>query len=82
MSGTNSGKSRSRIHWPKRSELLHLPDVVPHVDVHVVLGRPGTGHRVAQRGWERAGPDYLTRPLRIIHRESPMIASPTISAVW
>jgi hypothetical protein len=53
MSGTNSGKSRSRIHWPKRSELLHLPDVVPHVDVHVVLGRPGTGHRVAQRGWAR-----------------------------
>jgi DNA-binding transcriptional LysR family regulator len=27
---------------------------LPHVDVHVVLGRPGTGHRVAQRGWERA----------------------------
>jgi DNA-binding transcriptional LysR family regulator len=21
-----------------------------HIDVHVVLGRPGTGHRVAQRG--------------------------------
>jgi DNA-binding transcriptional LysR family regulator len=28
---------------------------LPHIDVHVVLGRPGTGHRVAQRGWERAG---------------------------
>jgi len=28
---------------------------LPHVDVHVALGRPGTGHRVAQRGWERAG---------------------------
>lgn len=27
---------------------------LPHIDVHVVLGRPGTGHRVAQRGWERA----------------------------
>lgn len=27
---------------------------LPHVDVHVVLGQPGTGHRVAQRGWERA----------------------------
>ena len=27
---------------------------LPHVDVHVVLGRPGAGHRVAQRGWERA----------------------------
>jgi DNA-binding transcriptional LysR family regulator len=26
-----------------------------HIDVHVVLGRPGTGHRAAQRGWERAG---------------------------
>jgi DNA-binding transcriptional LysR family regulator len=25
-----------------------------HIDVHVVLGQPGTGHRVAQRGWERA----------------------------
>jgi len=28
---------------------------LPHIDVHVVLGRPGIGHRVAQRGWERAG---------------------------
>jgi DNA-binding transcriptional LysR family regulator len=28
---------------------------LPHVDVHVALGRPGTAHRVAQRGWERAG---------------------------
>ena len=28
---------------------------LPHIDVHVALGRPGTGHRVAQRGWERAG---------------------------
>jgi DNA-binding transcriptional LysR family regulator len=27
---------------------------LPHIDVHVVLGKPGTGHRVAQRGWERA----------------------------
>ena len=27
---------------------------LPHIDVHVVLGRPGTGHRIAQRGWERA----------------------------
>ena len=27
---------------------------LPHIDVHVVLGRPGVGHRVAQRGWERA----------------------------
>lgn len=26
-----------------------------HIDVHVALGRPGTGHRVAQRAWERAG---------------------------
>ena len=25
----------------------------PHIDVHVVLGRPGTGHRVAQRHWEK-----------------------------
>lgn len=28
---------------------------LPHIDVHVALGRPGIGHRVAQRGWERAG---------------------------
>ena len=27
---------------------------LPHIDVHVVLGRPGAGHRVAQRGWEQA----------------------------
>jgi DNA-binding transcriptional LysR family regulator len=26
-----------------------------HIDVHVALGRPGAGHRAAQRGWERAG---------------------------
>src|SRR5262245_11720577 len=25
-----------------------------HVDVHVVLGRPGSGHRVAERGFEQA----------------------------
>jgi DNA-binding transcriptional LysR family regulator len=29
-----------------------LFNTLPHIDVHVVLGRPGTGHRVAQRGWE------------------------------
>jgi len=27
---------------------------LPHIDVHVVLGRAGTGHRVAQRGFEQA----------------------------
>jgi DNA-binding transcriptional LysR family regulator len=27
---------------------------LPHIDVHVVLGRPGTGHRLAERGWDRA----------------------------
>jgi DNA-binding transcriptional LysR family regulator len=32
-----------------------LFNALPHIDVHVVLGRPGTGHRVAQRGWEQAG---------------------------
>ncbi len=31
-----------------------LFNALPHIDVHVVLGRPGTGHRVAQREWERA----------------------------
>src|SRR5215475_9079219 len=31
-----------------------LFNTLPHIDVHVVLGRPGTGHRVAERGWERA----------------------------
>lgn len=29
-------------------------NALPHVEVHVVLGRPGTGHRVAHRGRERA----------------------------
>jgi DNA-binding transcriptional LysR family regulator len=29
-----------------------LFNALPHIDVHVVLGRPGTGHRVAQRQWE------------------------------
>jgi DNA-binding transcriptional LysR family regulator len=27
---------------------------LPHIDVHVVLGQPGTGYPVARRGWERA----------------------------
>jgi DNA-binding transcriptional LysR family regulator len=27
---------------------------LPHIDVHVVLGRAGTGHRIAQRGFEQA----------------------------
>ena len=31
-----------------------LFNALPHIDVHVVLGRPGTGHRVAQRQWEEA----------------------------
>ena len=33
---------------------LELFNELPHIDVHLVLGTPGTGHRVAQRGWERA----------------------------
>jgi DNA-binding transcriptional LysR family regulator len=39
----------------KRRITRELFNELPHIDVHVVLGRPGTGHRVAQRGWERAG---------------------------
>jgi DNA-binding transcriptional LysR family regulator len=31
-----------------------LFNALPHIDVHVALGRPGTGHRVAQRNWEKA----------------------------
>lgn len=31
-----------------------LFNALPHIDVHLVLGRPGTGHRVAQREWEKA----------------------------
>jgi DNA-binding transcriptional LysR family regulator len=31
-----------------------LFNALPHIDVHVVLGRPGTGHRVAQQQWEQA----------------------------
>lgn len=31
-----------------------LFNALPHIDVHVALGRPGTGHRVAQRHWEKA----------------------------
>jgi DNA-binding transcriptional LysR family regulator len=31
-----------------------LFNALPHIDVHVALGRPGTGHRVAQRQWEKA----------------------------
>jgi DNA-binding transcriptional LysR family regulator len=32
-----------------------LFNTLSHIDVHVVLGRPGTGHHVAERGLERAG---------------------------
>jgi len=31
-----------------------LFNTLPHIDVHVALGRPGQGHRVAQRSWEQA----------------------------
>jgi len=34
--------------------IAELFNELPHVDVHVVLGQPGTGHQVAQRVWERA----------------------------
>jgi DNA-binding transcriptional LysR family regulator len=38
----------------RRRMSRELFNALPHVDVHVVLGRPGSGHRVAQRGWEQA----------------------------
>jgi DNA-binding transcriptional LysR family regulator len=38
----------------RRRLTRELFNELPHIDVHVVLGRPGTGHRVAQRGWEKA----------------------------
>jgi len=38
----------------RRRMSRELFNELPHIDVHVVLGRPGTGHRVAQRGWEHA----------------------------
>lgn len=38
----------------RRRMTRELFNALPHIDVHVVLGRPGTGHRVAQRGWGKA----------------------------
>ena len=38
----------------RRRMTRELFNELPHIDVHVALGRPGTGHRVAQRGWEQA----------------------------
>lgn len=38
----------------RRRMTRELFNELPHIDVHVVLGRPGTGHRVAERGWEQA----------------------------
>ena len=32
-----------------------LFNALPHIDIHVVLGRPGSGHRAAQQQWEQAG---------------------------
>src|SRR5215471_6408548 len=44
-----------RDHPRVRSRMTReLFNELPHIDVHVVLGHPGAGHRVAQRGWERA----------------------------
>ena len=28
---------------------------LPHIDVEVVLGRPGIGHRLSEQHWQRAG---------------------------
>lgn len=39
----------------RRRITRELFNALPHVDVHVVLGRPGTGHRVAERHWQKAG---------------------------
>lgn len=38
----------------KRRMTRELFNELPHIDVHVVLGRPGSGHRVAERGFEQA----------------------------
>ncbi len=38
----------------RRRLTRELFNALPHVDVHVALGRPGTGHRIAQRSWEQA----------------------------
>jgi DNA-binding transcriptional LysR family regulator len=37
----------------RRRMTRQLFNALPHIDVHVVLGRPGTGHKVAQRHWEK-----------------------------
>jgi DNA-binding transcriptional LysR family regulator len=38
----------------RRTMTRELFNELAHVDVHVVLGRPGSGHRVAERGFEQA----------------------------
>src|SRR4029077_19754667 len=38
----------------RRRMTRELFNALPHIDVHVALGRPGSGHRVAQRSWEQA----------------------------
>jgi DNA-binding transcriptional LysR family regulator len=38
----------------RRRMTRELFNALPHIDVHVALGRPGVGHRVAQRHWEQA----------------------------
>ena len=38
----------------RRRMTRELFSALPHIDVHVVLGRPGTGHRAAQRHWDQA----------------------------
>jgi DNA-binding transcriptional LysR family regulator len=44
-------RDHPRVHRRMTRELFNQ---LPHVDVHVALGRPGAGHRVAARGWEQA----------------------------
>jgi DNA-binding transcriptional LysR family regulator len=59
---------RSMVLFEERAELLvrrdhpnvgrrmtrELFNALPHIDIHVVLGRPGTGYRAAQQHWEKA----------------------------
>ena len=45
----------------RRRITRELFNELPHIDVHVVLGRPGTGHRVAERHWEQARLHRRTR---------------------
>ena len=61
----------------RRRMTRELFNGLPHIDVHVALGRPGPGHRVAQRQWEQARGAPADRADRPALHDAAMAAAQT-----